>query len=337
MRIIRWLIKAITAGVLALAIASAVCLIYYNPGIHTTNQTGATDYVWQGNAFSGTMTEGIAWNRTDKNGFYNVECVDKNMDILLMGSSQMEGTNVFPKQKVSYLLSELTDQTVYNIGISGHNLLTYTKNLESALSVMQPTKYVLFEIGTTVYDEDAINDCLSGEMATMSSYDSGLLFHLQKIPYFKLLYAQIKSWDGVENGGAEQEASDNDANSEVISPDAYMQLAKRIHDVCAEHNVKPLIFYHPHMRIAEDGTAIALVDDASLNALQSACQANHITFVDVTEDFLAMYREDHVLARGFCNTAVGVGHLNKHGHKRIAEKLAEAISGNSYVAEDENK
>ena len=337
MRIIRWLAKALIAGILALAIACVVCLVYYNPGIHTTNQTGATDYVWQSNSFSSTMTEGIAWNRTDKNGFYNTVCVDKQMDILLMGSSQMEGANVFPQQKVSSLLGEMTGQTVYNLGISGHNLLTYTKNLESALTVMQPTKYVLFEIGTTAYDEDDINACLSGEMANLPSYDSGLMFHLQKIPYFKLLYTQIKSWDGVASDDTNQDDQEGSGDNDVISTDAYMQLVKRIHDVCADHKVKPIIFYHPHMRVAEDGSAIALVDDVSLTALQSACQANDVTFVNVTDDFLAMYREDHVLPRGFCNTAVGVGHLNKNGHKRIAEKLAETLAEDSQVAEDENK
>lgn len=85
MKTIQWFLKTIVAGILALVIASVVCLIYYNPGIHITNKTGATDYIWQSNYFASKMTEGIAWNRTDKNGFYNeTSDTDKNMNILIM-------------------------------------------------------------------------------------------------------------------------------------------------------------------------------------------------------------------------------------------------------------
>lgn len=102
---IKWLAKAIIAGVLAFSVACAVCLIYYNPGIHITNETGATDYRWLSNSFTGTMIEGIAWHKTDRNGFYNDSSApDKKMNILVMGSSHMEGTNIPYEQSAPRIL-----------------------------------------------------------------------------------------------------------------------------------------------------------------------------------------------------------------------------------------
>lgn len=324
--IIKWLVKVIAAGILALLVASIICLVYYNPGIHITNKTGVTDYVWQSNCFESRMTEGIAWGYTDKNGFCNRTVIDKNMNILIMGSSQMEGKQVFPKQRTSYLLEELTGKTTYNIGISGHGLLTCVKNLENALTVMQPTEYVIIEIGTTHYTKEAINNCLSNNMKNIPSYDSGILFHLQKIPYLKLVYAQFKSWGAIKNDDVKKIVEAPLKLTDFPLVDAYEQLAKRISEVCITHNVQPIIVYHPHLTMNTDGTITANLNKVSLDAFQFACQVNNVIFLDMTNEFIHMYNTNHVLPHGFCNTSVGTGHLNQYGHKAIAVKLAKIIS-----------
>lgn len=324
---IKWFLKAFVAGILAVLVASAVCLIYYNPGIHVTNPSGATDYVWQSNRFTGGMTEGIAWGYTDKNGFYNETDTDKNMDLLVMGSSQMEGTNVFPTQNTAWLLGEFTDKSTYNIGTSGHDFLVCVKNLEAALTEMQPTEYVIIEIGTPKYSVNTIEECLSGKLGNIPSYDSGLLFHMQKIPYLKLVYAQLKSWDGVGNNNAP--STQTDKPTTVIEPsltEAYGRLLGKVSEICAAHGVQPIIVYHPHLQVNADGTVVPDHDETYLEVFASACADNGVLFVDMTEDFLQMYETEHLLPHGFCNTAVGVGHLNRHGHRAIAERLAEVIS-----------
>ncbi len=325
-----WIFKAAVAGILALATASAVCLIYYNPGIHITNETGATDYRWIANSFQSNMTEGIAWNLTDKNGFYNsADAPDKNMNVLIMGSSNMEGTHVFTKQNVPYLLSELTGLSVYNIGISEHTLLTCVSNLENALSAMQPTDYVIIESLASTFSAEAIEKCVSGEMKNFSSHDSGILFYLQKIPYLKLVYAQLVHWNAANSGGKtsiEEKGPENTAIQQKIPMDSYIKLAEKIQETCRKHSVQPVIFYHPNLSLNYDGSAAAKLNEESLAALEAACEANGILFVDMTDAFLEMYRESNVLPNGFCNTGIGTGHLNKHGNRAIAQKLAEVIS-----------
>jgi len=326
---IKWFAKAVLAGVLAFSVACAVCLIYYNPGIHITNKTGVTDYRWLSNSFTGTMIEGIAWHKTDRNGFYNDNsALDKKMNILVMGSSHMEGTNIPYEQSAPRILSELTGLTVYNIGTSGHGLLTNVKNLENALSVMHPTDYVIIETVSTTFFKEDIEKCLSGEMEALLSYDSGLLFELQKFPYFKLMYSQLKKWragniSSEDSGSAQAPAEDN------ISLSSYLYLASYIHEICEKHGVKPIIFYHPSLSLNPDGSATVYNDTDTISKMQEVCKKNNIIFIDMSDDFLKMYEEENVLPNGFCNTAVGFGHLNKYGHTAIARRLAEVIESDS--------
>lgn len=59
-----------------------------------------------------------------------------------------------------------------------------------------------------------------------------------------------------------------------------------------------------------------------------ACKNNGILFVDMTEPLERLYKEEHILAHGFINTAVGSGHLNKYGHNLIARVLTYVIQNN---------
>ena len=45
----------------------------------------------------------------------------------------------------------------------------------------------------------------------------------------------------------------------------------------------------------------------------------------LTNEFQKLYEEEHVLAHIFSNAVAGEGHLNKYGHRVIAQTLAERI------------
>lgn len=85
--------------------------------------------------------------------------------------------------------------------------------------------------------------------------------------------------------------------------------------------------YHPFVTLNEDGTIKFDTDKKYLDCFISNCNQLGIVFVDMTDPFIELYANEHQLAQGFINTAVGSGHLNKYGHRVIAEKLAEVIQG----------
>ncbi len=86
-----------------------------------------------------------------------------------------------------------------------------------------------------------------------------------------------------------------------------------------------MIVYHPLTEIDQHGDMINTTDENALNEFEKACKDIGIIFVDMTSDFEELYEEKHILAHGFINTAVGDGHLNKYGHKAIAERLTTII------------
>ncbi len=89
------------------------------------------------------MTEGFSWLHVDENGFNN-QTVPEHTDVLVMGSSHMEGFNVGKNKNAVALLSQtLPDLSFYNIGISGHNIYRCVDNVEDALDYYQPSKYVV--------------------------------------------------------------------------------------------------------------------------------------------------------------------------------------------------
>ncbi|MDD6214755.1 MAG: hypothetical protein PUB42_06205 [Firmicutes bacterium] len=94
-------------------------------------------------------TEGYSWVRTDGNGFNNAEIID-DINILVMGSSQMEGFNVQKDKNTVYRLNERLKQgniniQAYNIGISGHSIDCCINNIENVVKEFSPTDYVIIE------------------------------------------------------------------------------------------------------------------------------------------------------------------------------------------------
>jgi len=196
--IFRW----IGASVAAFLLLSGFVFFYSNTGVHINNPDGSTDYVWMPGQIKATASEGYAFFRMDRNGFNNVSTKERNIDILLMGSSQMEAVNVHPTKNTASIINGLNEELYcYNIGISGHQPIT-----------------------------------------------------------------QI------------------DAKGMFIEKDV-------------EHRM----------------------------AFSQACTNLNIRYIDMTDDFKNYYESKHVLAHGFNNTAVGVGHLNEHGHMLIAKRIAEEI------------
>ena len=98
-------------------------------------------------------------------------------------------------------------------------------------------------------------------------------------------------------------------------------------DDVEDTGITPIIMYHPSETLSEDGSVRYKTNIDDLKMFAKTCEDLGIIFVDMTPDFERLYEEEHILAHGFINTAVGTGHLNKYGHKAIAERLAEVIGG----------
>ena len=187
---VKTIIKAISAGVMSIFILSILTMWYDFLPIHINNPRNNTDYVWEPNSFWIRTNEGISWGRVDGNG-YNNEKVILHPEIVILGSSHMEAMNVLPHENTAALMKRYyaDKYSVYNLGISGHSFFKVLHYLPVNLKFYSP-KIAIIETSTLDFTDKQINDFFQENYSGTKSYDSGIIYYLQKVPFFRLLYQQ---------------------------------------------------------------------------------------------------------------------------------------------------
>ncbi|MBQ3559418.1 MAG: hypothetical protein IJA07_07910 [Agathobacter sp.] len=327
MNILKSFGKLILSGGIAILILSGIFASYMTMPVHIENVQGNTDYVWPAGSVWMKMTEGISWGKFDENGYNNMQVVEKP-DVLILGSSHMEATNVMQDENVAYVLNERLGETysVYNQGISGHHFLKVCKYLSKTLLMRdEAPRYVVIETSTTTFKEAEIEKLLKDEIEYTPSNSTGLIATLQKFSFLRLLYNQI-------DGGlldlfmpeSDEKLEIKESNAETINVSAYDNLFKYIETSLQGKNTQVIIAYHPKEKLQDDGTVLYEKEDGT-EIFAEKCQEYGIEFVDMTDDFYKMYQESYKVPHGFVTGAIASGHLNADGHAAMAERLAEVI------------
>ncbi len=324
-----WLFKLLIAALLALAITSGLCYYYYNLPVHYTNETGATDYLWNKNHASNRLNEGFALTKTDEHGFVNTYPDKKDVvDILLMGSSHTEAFNVNADENFPYLLNKKInenggDKYAYSIGTSAHEFVRCLRNLENAVKTYKPTDCVVIETSLISLNPEALRQLNSNNYPVLSSYNSGLMYQLQKFDFFRLAYSQIKSFLEKDKVVAPSKTVDDDIEEYKQLIETAVQNAGK---VGKENNCRVIILYCPHLEIDYNGNVVEQEYTEKQEIFKAACEKYGVELVDMYTPFKEMYNETNCLPHGFMNTAVGEGHTNKYGHSCIADKLYSVIN-----------
>jgi hypothetical protein len=327
--------KFIAAGITAFALLNIFCLVYQNVPGHISGTTGATDYVYPQYARYSQMAEGFGYGRLNNEGYNNIDDYNsQNIDILLMGSSHMDGMQVKQSDTTASMLNNLSrSKYTYNIGFSTHNFLRNLNNLKDAVNYYQPQQYVVLEMSNVVLNIRDIEKAVCSKLERLHAFDYGIFSYLSKIPYVRVGYRQIRFFTGLEGVDTLRILAGNNSEpepekkSDVIDWERTEMLLdllmERTHQICSDSGIDLVIFYHPHLTIEKDGHVSVNSDNEYLLKIKNACSNNGIYFMDMTDAFIAEYNAHHILPHGFFNTAVGSGHLNKNGHRIIANQLFE--------------
>lgn len=351
--------KFILAGIIALIILTLFSLVYYNVPIRYRCEDGVTDCIRQPNMFYSRATEGFAWGKTNNEGYNNMFDYEENMqvDVLIMGSSNMEAYQVPMEKSVSSRLNTLLkDDTVYNIGMDGHSFIVCVNNLEAAINKYRPSKYVIIETTEVQFTKEDLNNAISGTVPEIPSYSGGIVGFLQKNPYLRLLNAQrgifMEGKQDILNTGIFNQA--NRINEEILSnenngmslyvaarakanskvsreaeynKDMVNKLLQKMNNVARLSGAEIIIVYHPRTELDEDGSLLLMNDSTELSNFKRTCEDNSIFFLDMSDRFLEEYTKNYVLPNGFSNTHIGSGHMNKYGHAMMADELYKLIEG----------
>lgn len=322
-KFIKWFAKAVVSGILAFVILTGFCFLYYNVPVHSKTQDGATDYSWEKNKFYSRGTEGFAMGKTNNEGYVNAFDYEDStqVDVLIMGSSHMEGYNVpMSKSTAGYLNEMMSDGVVYNIGVSQHTILNCADNLEAAVEKYKPSKYVVIEALELYYSDEKIQSVLDSDIKELESHSGGIIGLLQKNQFFRLMYSQLKAF--LRNQNEEQILT---SYIPRINLDLYNEMLEKLSKTAERYGAKLIILHQNNLILNDNGSLTPSIDEITRNNFRTVCENNGVIFVDMTDIFIENYNKTHILPHGFSNTSVESGHLNKHGHKLVADALFEII------------
>lgn len=317
----KYLCKLFVSAVAAFMILSLICFFYYNIPVHYTNEAGFTDYVWEENKITFRGTEGFAQGKTNNEGLNNLaDYNNQEIDILFLGSSQIEGFNVMPDENATALLNEKFngEYFAYSLGVSGHDFLRCTQNLGSALERYRPSAYVILEASDLFLKNEDIQAAINGELPKLSSSENRLILTLEKVPVFRHFYNQLDNAIH-NNSSSENNDTDNQAEySEDIS-DSLGILLNQISQQAKQYDTQLIILYNSYELEGDELTT------QQKQLWTDLCNENNIAFLDMTDDFsVALSNNEYVY--GFLNTLPNEGHLNKKGHELIADRIYRFIT-----------
>ncbi|MGF7012635.1 hypothetical protein M2146_003206 [Lachnospiraceae bacterium PF1-22] len=317
-----WLIKVIIAAILAFFVVNIFCIFYYNIPLRQSLENDLTDYKWKANAYQSRLTEGYGHGHIDSYGYNNDQSLteEKQPDVLIVGSSHMEGFQVSQKKNMAYSLNtllEVDNLSTYSIGISGHTLLTNFSNIDNILKSKLP-QYIVFETENVSFDPDSITQVINNDFPHIGG--SERFEALSQIPYLRLLYLQLQNLEASHVTPSSIDTEHSKKTGSDISP-----LLESLSYKCQSAKATPIIFYHPHLSIDDEGNVQPLTQQDALKAFSTACQNADIVFIDMTDSFISEYEHNRTLPHGFMNTEIGTGHLNATGHRLCAEEVFKSI------------
>lgn len=341
--------RFLLAALLAFLVLEAFSRFYFNKPIHHATPDGPTDYVWEPHTFYSVWTEGIGWGRTNNEGFYNAgDWTDGDRaDVLIMGSSFMMAEQVPQNRSTAALLGELLPQyRVYNIGMAAHGMLSCFQNLRSACEKYHP-RYVVLDSQVLSFTDEELQLCLDGEFPEESSNDNPLLLFLKRSAFLNLLYYQASFYiedhgglfsppelqrlfparePAIEDSAESSEETDEAVPAAEVTDNRTLlrRVLTRAAEVAAETDTEIIVVFQPKTWL--DGYGGILIYDNSVegdyDVFYESCGVHLLNMANI---FRANYDAERVLPFGFCNSKVGAGHLNREGHRMIAEALAARI------------
>ena len=330
--------KFILSGILAVIVLSFGMYFYFNIPIHDESYDNVvnkiTNYKYEPIEIYTRGTEGYGKGRINNDGYVNIHDYSKDMpiDILIMGSSQIEAFQVNIDESITTLLEKnLKNKVVYNVGISGHVFLQNVSKIKNAIDKYHPKDYIILETDNINFSTEELNSIINNEeFENNVSENEGIMSKIRKnkifrtiyrySPFLKLVFQQIQEFNKMNN---EDDLIDSNIKNDIYFNEYLTKqlLVKIKNDVSNSNSeAKLIIMYHPSTTLKEDGSLILSSEIENVEEFSSLCKENGIYFLDMSDRFREEYEKNYVLPYGFSNTSVGNGHLNKYGHKMIADQ-----------------
>ncbi|WP_026497696.1 hypothetical protein [Butyrivibrio sp. WCD2001] len=328
-QLIQWIIAALIAGLIMNTV-----LFFYNsrPGwIERTK--GATTGIYTPNSYIIKMTEGKGCHKSDSRGYVNNS--DKLADhyVIAVGASHTQGKEVDDGERYTDLLNEwlgYKDEVyVYNVSEDGYYLPYIINGFKALTEEFPDAEKIIIEIATTSFDVDLLKSAYEQREFDQSQLGENIFDTLSLMDkmkkyvkqYSPLLYNAENQLASIKKIHGESETK----NNKEVDIDEYRDALDKDFDMMTSlFDKEIIILYHPNVELNEDG-GMTIKTAETDGIFKEICEKYDIAVVDMSDKFREEYENNWVVSTGFSNTTIAEGHLNKEGHRMIAEELLKIM------------
>lgn len=336
-----YLFKCMIAGIISVVLLSLFSLVYYNPPIAIEQPESVTNFRFIPNKSWTFMLEGAGFGKTDSLGYNNAYYNDSfDPDIVFVGSSHLEALQVPQNANCVYLLNQMFDKDneednnfkCINLGVSGHSFEVSASNFKYVADRFPNSKYIILETSNVEFSSDTLDDVIAGKFHTPIEKKGFIAETAQRIPFIRLVYKKFNE-SAAAKRPAVAPATDN--ISQKAEPDMNDYIEKmdiilgEISGICAEKGIEPIILLHETFWEDKNRNIVTEMNKAYKDAFVKCCEDNGVKVIDATTYMISAYKENFEFSYGFSNTKPGEGHLNKTGHRIIAETMYRKINESS--------
>ena len=340
-------VKTLAAWIAAIAISfcfvNLLIFIYFHQPGWISRSEAATGAIWDPGSRYSNAYEGYGAGKVDENGYINRYPIAEDNYILVMGSSHTQGKEVPVDERYTELVNrKVTSEPkeyIYNIGTDGHYLPDLLRHFSAAVKEFPRANGVVLEVFNTDCDVDILKDCL--KQVPYKPDQNGSVI-AEKISGIQKLAMKVKENMPLLNllqqkqfGSWEQDAQPLTGMDELPAKDSGMERYQEILDqifieMKQVYQGKIFILYHPIVKISGDQMEVTYED--TYRYFQQACSKQDIQIIDTGAAFQDYYEKQYDVPYGFSNTSMGEGHLNRTGHRILAEELYDALCNANLIA-----
>lgn len=324
------------ALLLSMGFISFIVFFYYRPVGWLERDKNATSAVWEPNTVLFNFLEGGGITRVDDHGYTNPGNKALEDDLVLcIGASFVQGKEVMEQEKYTYLLNTMLGGKdklkVYNLSRDAYVYPEIVAGFSAAIQEFPQTKVVVIDIANTDYPLEELQDALEQREYAEEERGENLYKQLSRKEKVKTKikdYVPIISVLKYQMLQKQKENTTIDAakTEEKVSEKRYAKaLDATMKQMRKAFSGKIIIMYHPSVSLQKDGS-MTLEETNHYATFSKVCKENEIVFADAGEAFLQAYQQRREVPYGFQNTTLGEGHLNKNGHKIIAQQLYSLIT-----------
>lgn len=347
MRIIKSYITQILSWLLAAGIAfliiNTICFFYERPVGWIDTPNGVSDAVSRPYSIVVHGTEGYGVVRVDKNGFFNPDLELLDDYVLVMGASHTIGKEVRAGEKYSVILNDMISDDgklhVLNIGCNGNYLPSIIKHFNTAVRKYPKATCVIMEVGSLDFAANVIDEAIEQGESDFSDADE--LFSQRSVkekvygliketsPFLSRVKNQIVTFKHNTAANQNKEDSDGGGATELDKEQDIREYANSIDEALKlirnEYSGKLAFLYHIPGGVSLDKNERRIEKSDKERIFIEVCKVNDIDVIEMQPIFEDNYCRTGKLPYGFANSSPGNGHLNKVGHKIVAETLHDYL------------